>query len=130
VCDSYPEDLVHDHPSPLLILAILKDALNHTAAKRVAAQCYDTCEEAVQKMHNARRRYALDDLLDDVVAVLVTHTAHDLPIKLAHNLALDFGRENLVGGKRSLQSVSRLFFVAISPPGPSAPPCSHTSEGS
>ena len=87
---SHPENLVHDHPSPLLILAMFKDALDHTAAKRVTAKCYDTGEEAVQKMHNAGRRYALDDLLNDVVAVLVTHTAHDLPIKLAHDLALDF----------------------------------------
>ena len=63
-----------------MILAVFKDTLDHAASKRVAAEGYDTGEEAVQNMQNTRGGDALDDLLNDVIAILVAHTAHDLSI--------------------------------------------------
>ena len=85
---THPENLVHDDGPPAHILAVLQDALDDTAPKGVAAEGHDAGEEAVQKVQDAGRRDALDDLLDDMVAVLIAHTAHDLAIQLGHDLTL------------------------------------------
>jgi len=82
------EDLHHERGIALLVRTVLQDALHDTTTKRVLAQGDQVTTERVQQTSDVLRGHTLYDLLDDVVAILVTDTPHQCPIQLSNHADL------------------------------------------
>lgn len=72
----------------LVLTAVLKDALDNTAAVRMRGELQHLVVEGRHDKVQAVRWNTLDALLDDVVSVAVLHALPHVRLKLLHNLQL------------------------------------------
>lgn len=71
------QNLRHEVVVTLLIRAVLQNALHHTATEGMLTQTDKASTEGIQQVCDVLCRDTLDDLLYHMVAVLVTHAAHE-----------------------------------------------------
>mmetsp|Transcript_40643 Transcript_40643/g.94308 ORF Transcript_40643/g.94308 Transcript_40643/m.94308 type:complete len:229 (+) Transcript_40643:1055-1741(+) len=76
------------HHVDLAVFAILQNSLNHPTSVGVGGQRHNVAEKVVNNKLNRRPGRLLNALLDNMVAVLVTHALHDMTFKLLQERGL------------------------------------------